>query len=211
MEDLRQIVSKNLTNLRKDYGFTQIELAEKLNYSDKAISKWERGESLPDVIVLKALADIFGVTVDYLLHDGHENEEKDPERQKRDEVVKSEIARNHCMITAISIISTFIIAAVIFIIFNIFTSGHAHYLVLVYSPLVASIVWLVFNSIWHNRRFNFFIVSVMMWSLLFGIHMTALCFDANIWQFYIIGAPGQIVIALCSLIGKKPNNKKNTD
>ena len=207
MEDLRQIISKNLSSLRKDYGFTQTELAEKLNYSDKAISKWERGESLPDVTVMKAIADIFGVTVDYLLQDGHENEEKDPERQKRDEVVKSEIARNHRMITAISIISTFIIAAIIFIILNIFTSGHAHYLVLVYSPLVASIVWLVFNSIWHNRRFNYFIISVMMWSVLFAIHMTTLCFGANIWHFYIIGLPGQIVIALCSLIGKKPKQK----
>lgn len=190
--------------LRKDYGMTQIELAEKLNYSDKAISKWERGESLPDVTVLKAIADIFGVTVDYLLQDGHENEEKDPDRQKRDEVVKSEIARNHRMITAISIISTFIVAAVIFIILNIFASGTAHYLVLVYSPLAASIVWLVFNSIWHNRRFNYFIISVMMWSVLFAIHMTTLCFGANVWHFYVIGLPGQIVIALCSLIGKKP-------
>lgn len=204
MEDLKQIISHNIVMLRKDYGMTQIELAEKLNYSDKAISKWERGESLPDVTVLKAIADIFGVTVDYLLQDGHENEEKDPDRQKRDEVVKSEIARNHRMITAISIISTFIVAAVIFIILNIFASGTAHYLVLVYSPLAASIVWLVFNSIWHNRRFNYFIISVMMWSVLFAIHMTTLCFGANVWHFYVIGLPGQIVIALCSLIGKKP-------
>ena len=204
VEDLKQIISHNIVMLRKDYGMTQIELAEKLNYSDKAISKWERGESLPDVTVLKAIADIFGVTVDYLLQDGHENEEKDPDRQKRDEVVKSEIARNHRMITAISIISTFIVAAVIFIILNIFASGTAHYLVLVYSPLAASIVWLVFNSIWHNRRFNYFIISVMMWSVLFAIHMTTLCFGANVWHFYVIGLPGQIVIALCSLIGKKP-------
>lgn len=204
MEDLKQIISHNIVMLRKDYGMTQIELAEKLNYSDKAISKWERGESLPDITVLKAIADIFGVTVDYLLRDGHENEEKDPERQKRDEVVKSEIARNHRMITAISVISTFIIAAAIFIVLNIFANGNAHYLALIYAPIAASIVWLVFNSIWHNRRFNYFIISVLMWSVLFAIHMSTVCFGANIWHFYILGIPGQIVIALCSLIGKKP-------
>ena len=203
MDDLRQIISQNIVSLRKDYGLTQIELAEKLNYSDKAISKWERGESIPDVTVLKAIADIFGVTVDYLLHDGHENEEKDPDRKTRDEIVKSEIARNHKMITAISVISVFIIASIVFIILNIFTSGTAHYLSLIYSPVAASIVWLVFNSIWHNRRFNFVIISLLMWFVLIGIHVTGLYFGENIWQLYILGIPGQIVIALCSLIGKK--------
>ena len=53
MEDIKDIVAVNLTNLRKANKITQLELAEKLNYSDKAISKWERGESLPDVVTLK--------------------------------------------------------------------------------------------------------------------------------------------------------------
>ena len=208
MEDLKQIISHNIVMLRKDLGMTQIELAEKLNYSDKAISKWERGESIPDVTVLKAIADIFGVTVDYLLRDGHENEEKDPDRKHRDDIVRAEIARNHKMITAISVISVFIIASIIFIILNLTTNGTAHYLSLIYSPTVGTIVWLVFNSIWHNRRFNFVIISIMMWTVLFAIHMTSLCFGANLWHFYLVGIPGQIVIALCSLIGKKANVKK---
>ena len=67
MEDIKQIIAKNIASLRTDSKLTQLELAEKLNYSDKAISKWERGESIPDVITLKAVADLFGVTVDYLL------------------------------------------------------------------------------------------------------------------------------------------------
>ena len=69
MEDLKQIISKNIVSLRNSENMTQAELAEKLNYSDKAVSKWERGDSLPDVIVIKQIADIFGVTVDSLLTD----------------------------------------------------------------------------------------------------------------------------------------------
>ena len=67
MSDIKAIIAKNITALRQNHKMTQIELAEKLNYSDKAVSKWERGESVPDISVLKQIADLFGVTVDYLL------------------------------------------------------------------------------------------------------------------------------------------------
>ena len=64
MNDFKRIIANNITELRRSVPLTQAELAEKLNYSDKAVSKWERGESIPDVIVLKQIADLFGVTVD---------------------------------------------------------------------------------------------------------------------------------------------------
>ena len=67
MEDLKIIFARNLIMLRKQMKLTQIELAEKINYSDKAVSKWERGESIPDVSVLLSLASLFGVTIDYIL------------------------------------------------------------------------------------------------------------------------------------------------
>ena len=58
MEDLKLIIAKNIVMLRRRDGMTQFELAQRLNYSDKAVSKWERGESVPDIAVLKALTDI---------------------------------------------------------------------------------------------------------------------------------------------------------
>ena len=65
--ELKDIVAKNLVELRKIFGFTQLEKAEKLNYSDKAVSRWERAQAIPDAKVLLQLAELFGVTVDYLL------------------------------------------------------------------------------------------------------------------------------------------------
>ena len=59
-------IAKNLTDLRKISGLTQAQLAEKLGYTDKAISKWEHAETLPDVITLATIADFYGVTLDYL-------------------------------------------------------------------------------------------------------------------------------------------------
>ena len=75
MNDLKVIISKNLIMLRKGKKLTQIEFANELNYSDKAISKWERAESIPDIVVLKQISDVFGVSVDYLLNEHTQKEE----------------------------------------------------------------------------------------------------------------------------------------
>ena len=76
MDEIKLIIARNITDLRRKNNMTQAELAEKLNYSDKAVSKWERGESLPDVTVLKCIADTFRVTVDYLLQPEHHEQEE---------------------------------------------------------------------------------------------------------------------------------------
>ncbi|MBO4468385.1 MAG: helix-turn-helix transcriptional regulator, partial [Clostridia bacterium] len=64
---MKSTVSKNIATLRVQSGLTQLELAEKLNYSDKAVSKWERGESLPDITAFCEMSEIFGVSVDDIL------------------------------------------------------------------------------------------------------------------------------------------------
>lgn len=71
MQDLKPIIAKNITRLRTDNEMTQARLQQKLNYSDKAVSKWERGESVPDIAVLNEIAVLFGVTVDYLISEEH--------------------------------------------------------------------------------------------------------------------------------------------
>ena len=94
--ELKQVIADNVSSLRRDAGMTQAELAEKLNYTDKAVSKWERGESCPDITVLKTIAELFGVTVDYLITREHivevgnaplaELEEPDKEKESEESV-----------------------------------------------------------------------------------------------------------------------------
>ena len=74
MENIKQIIAKNLVELRKQNKLTQLELAERLNYSDKAVSRWERGDALPDIDVLCKICDMYGVTFDYLTHEGDRKE-----------------------------------------------------------------------------------------------------------------------------------------
>lgn len=60
-------IGKTIATLRKAKGWTQVELAEKLNVSDKAVSKWESEAGLPEISQLPTMATLFGVTIDYLL------------------------------------------------------------------------------------------------------------------------------------------------
>ena len=104
MTDIKQIVSKNIAILRKQRGLTQLELAERLNYSDKAISKWERGESIPDIVVLKTIADMFEVTVDWLICD-HDNDAPVADDQgEKDIAAQVKKRRMHNAVTAMSVV-----------------------------------------------------------------------------------------------------------
>lgn len=60
-------IKDNIITFRKRMGLTQKELSEKIHYSDKVISKWECGESYPDVIALKKLSDFFNVSIDDMM------------------------------------------------------------------------------------------------------------------------------------------------
>ena len=112
MEELKNIIADNLINLRKANKLTQLELAEKLNYSDKAISKWERGESLPDIVILKQLADMYNVGVDYIVS-AHSDEDKAKYKMPKPEL------NNKLIITLLACLSVWILAAILYINLNI--------------------------------------------------------------------------------------------
>ncbi len=200
MSDIKMILAKNITALRQNHKMTQIELAEKLNYSDKAVSKWERGESMPDVSVLKSIADLFGVTVDYLLQEDH------TPAQVHVEVKSVDNHRNHKVITVLSVLLVWLVATMCFIALDIvWPQTAATWLSFLYGVPVSMIVWLVFNSIWFNRRRNYLIISLLMWSTLACIFLTLTAAGYPIWKFFLLGIPGQIAIFVWSRFQLKSN------
>ena len=189
MEELKMIIAGNIGKLRREAGMTQLDLAERLNYSDKAVSKWERGESIPDVGTLKNMADLFSVSVDYLLRADHPLE-----MAAKREYTKTQ-KRNRFLISAISCVLVWLIAT--FVYTNVDLATHGNYrlwLVFVYAVPVTLVVMLVFNSIWGNRRRNFAIISLLVWSLLASVYLSAL--SHNLWLIFIIGIPAQVIILL---------------
>lgn len=197
MENLNLIIAKNISELRKKQGLTQLELAEKLNYSDKAVSKWERGESIPDVAVLKELADLFGVTLDYLVEKEHR---VIPELKA---TIKTKM-HNRGFITGISILLVWLVATIAFVVADI-TIGKVslQWLAFVCAVPLSLVVWLIFNTIWFNKRRNFLIISLLMWSVLGTLFIIMLPFGFNLWKIFLLGIPGQIIIYMWSNIRSK--------
>lgn len=189
MKDLRKIIARNICALRTDMNMTQLRLAQILNYSDKAVSKWERGEAIPDIIVLKQIADYFGVSVDYLLEEDH----GDNLHPTRDLV--SLKRRNRVIITITSIACVWLVATIIFSIIVSISPDSLAWLAYVFAVPASSIVWLVFNSIWGIRRVNFLIISLLIWSLIISIYLTVfICAQRSLWVLFIVGIPVNFII-----------------
>ncbi len=202
MNNVKAIVAKNISKLRQEKGMTQTTLAEKLNYSDKAVSKWERAESMPDITVLVEIADLFDVSLDYLVRT-----EESLKRFEAKEEKKEAAQYNKGFITGISILLVWLIALFAFVMISLIASeAHFHWLVFVYATPVSMIVWLVFNSIWFNIKRNYLIISILVWSLLATIHISLLPAGQNVWLIYLLGIPGQIIIVMWSMIKIRPKN-----
>ena len=202
MNDIKNAVAKNISELRQSCGMTQIELAEKLNYSDKAISKWERAESIPDITVLVTIAELFGVTLDYLVHEEHTTEELK-------EISDTAVPRyNRHLIAAMSVMLVWFVSLFVFVLIALFApSVKGEWLSFLYGIPVAAIVLLVFNSIWFDSRKNYFIISVLVWSVLLAVHVTVLLSGYNLWLLYLLGIPGQLVIFMWSRLKKCPQDR----
>lgn len=196
MQDLKSVVAKNIIRLRQNAKMTQIELAERLSYSDKAVSKWERAESMPDITVLKAIADLFEVPLDYLVSE-------EPELPKEEPVVPDK-RHNHKVITSLSILLVWFVATLCYVLIDVIVPGLQNlWLVFLYALPVSCIVWLVFNAIWFNTRRNYLIVSILTWTVLAGAVITLYVFAISAWQLLLLGIPGQIIITIWSRLEYK--------
>ncbi len=201
MDDLKPIIAKNITDLRKAADMTQAQLAEKLNYSDKAVSKWERGDAIPSIGTLKEVADLFGVTVDYLITEEHIAEKE----IKREFTARQR--KNQFIITMMSTMVVWLAATVIYVSINLSTAFGLpeSWLAFLFAVPASCIVLLIFNSIWGKAIRNFFIISVMLWSLLVSLCLTfyLVSGESYIWLLLAIGIPVQIIILLWSGLKRK--------
>jgi len=193
MKELKNIIAENLIDLRKANKLTQLELAEKLNYSDKAISKWERGESLPDIVILKQLADMYGVSVDYILSQHNE------EAKAKYHVPKPEL-NNKLIITLLACLSVWLLATILYINFKIMFDKY-YWMIWIWALPVTSIILIVFSSIWGKKSMIITSVSALIWTLILGAYLQFI--EYNIWTLFLLGIPAQLATSLCGKIKRK--------
>lgn len=200
-EKLKQRIGANIALYRKAAGWTQAGLAEKLNYSDKAVSKWERGESVPDVITLVQLAEQFEVTVAQLLEDPNalpQNSDAGSLEKAMTQVSEKALKRkaNKNVIQALSSILVWFVALLIFVIISSFDLPNS-WIAFFYAAPINAIVLLSLRSAWHDYRWNRPLISVIMWGFLMAFFVTLMVFlRFNMWKLFLLGIPGELAIGL---------------
>ena len=196
MDDIKVIIGKNLAELRKRKKYTQLDLANILQYSDKAISKWEKGDSLPDIEVLYNICNLYGVTLDYLTHEGNYKEKKDYlKKEKR-------YTRNKAIITLLSCIGAWFLSTIIFVCLLIY-ANIALWPLFTWAIPITFLLLLIFNCIWGKKGMRFLYISCLIWTMLTAIFLQLLYLKINIWPIFLVGIPAQVATLLSSGIKKK--------
>ena len=198
-EKLKLQLGANIAAYRMQAGLTQAGLAEKLNYSDKAVSKWERGESVPDVLTLVQLAEQFDITVNDLLVDPNQlPEETGAVQQAMEQVVEKTLKKkaNKSIILQLSSLLVWSVALLVYVVVSSFEVPYSWLAFFVAIPANA-IVLLSLRSAWHDFRWNRALISIIVWGSLLCIHAFLLVFlKHNYWKFFMLGFPGQIAVFL---------------
>ena len=201
LSELKLISASNLIKLRTGAGLTQAELGEKLNYSDKTISKWERGEAIPDAYVLTQMAEIFGVTVDYLLssHDAWESPEQQEEKERKQEEHRYSVN----MIIAISVLGVWTMALTIFVLLWLFDI--ILWETFIVALPVSILTYMVLICVFRRRRHLQFVIAAFVLSLFILLYFTLPM--QKPWQLFLIAIPAEIIVFLSCNIRRRPRKK----
>ena len=177
---LRKTVAKNIAQYRKAHHDTQLDLATKLNYSDKSVSKWERGESLPDVYILSQIAELYGVSVSALIGEIQPPMESKP--------------HYHMFILLLSLALTMAVATLLFSMFMICKVDYPAWMFFVYALPVCSIICIVFTSLWWGILWQGVSVSALIWTLGLSLYLS---FELeNVSLIFLVCAALQVLTLL---------------
>lgn len=188
MQECRLIVAANIIYLRNRAGLTQAELGEKLRYSDKSVSKWECGAAVPDVLVLKNMADLFGVSVDYFL----EEHPADPAPEGMPLVNAAPLYRS---IAGVTLAGLWALAILICVIFWLLDARVPWAETASLALVISCILLLVFNSVWREGRQNLYLVMALVLSILLAL-FAFFWPHKHLWQLLTVVAPFELVVYL---------------
>lgn len=201
-KSLEQIIADNLVYYRKASGLTQLEVAEKFNYSDKSISKWERAEGMPDILVLKALADFYDIRVDDFF---------------KEEKAKIKMTRKskRWFIFGLSETLVWLVFGIFFTVFSIFLRDvFAWWLLFVYAAAASSILAVIWAGIYHKRLYQLIATSCIVWFTIASVYLTSLMVtlpdpNQNLWLLFLIGVPLEILAILWYFLRKNLKKRVN--
>lgn len=199
MDDIKQIIAKNLSTLRKKNNMTQNELAEKLNYSDNAVSRWEHAEVTPSIETLQQIAEVFNVSLSSLIED---NAIKQVEFSVKRQLI------NKLAIAIISAGLVWFIATIIFVSAQLIWS-YTFWQIFVWSLPIVSLVMLPFHRYLGGHVYKFTTLTVFIWTVLAAIFLQFYHLTPWLWLVFLIGVPIQVILSVWAFVKPKPKKQKN--
>ena len=191
-EEIKNNFSKNIKILRERKHLTQVQLGAELGYSDKSISKWEKGDVMPDIATLDHIAKYFNLSVNDLI-----------EAETSKVLNKKDINK---LIVAICFFSIVTLASIIFFVLSIFGTLDRLWLVYIYTLPVFCIVFIVLSSVFFNYKLIILSISMLVWSITLTLYLTFI--NLNIWTIFIIGASVQLLLIFILFIIKRRKTSK---
>lgn len=203
--EINEIIGKNLAELRKKNEMTQREVAYKLDFSDKSVSKWESGESMPSIDVLCKLAQLYNVKLDYFVTEEHDSQEdvaeQTPPAPEPQTKPASRYRYSRLIISLLSILVVWVAAVCLFVFeqANIPTM----WIAFVWAIPASLVLAIVFSSIWGKPVHLFIVISAFIWTILGAIFVHLVIYNVIFWQIFLIGAPLQIAVLLTAALTLK--------
>ena len=187
MENVKEIIAKNLVELRKSHKMTQQALAEKLNYTDKAISRWEHAETLPDIETLCRVCDIYGVTFEYLLQKEQPDEKHNPNIKRSDTGSK----------VVITLTAACTVWLVVTVLYSLMWASNPWTLFIWALPATCLVLAVTNHLFFGSKIFRMISLSFLSWTLILSVYVELLLRKSdNIWSLFIIGIPLEAIIIL---------------
>jgi len=201
MDNIKKTVQENLIKLRKEKKLTQLELAEKINYSDKAISRWEKGEVTPDIETLEKLSKIYNVPFACFF-------EENERRFHAFRIRRFEMG-NKLAISLLAILCVWFVAILTYVYLKTILDAD-YWILFVWAVPISAAIAIIFNSIWGKLRQTFIYVSLLIWSGLAAVFLQLLTqYSVDVWLIFILGIPMQIGTILFAAIAPSRKNKSS--
>jgi len=197
LSELKLVVASNLIKLRTGAGLTQAELGAKLNYSDKTISKWERGEAIPDAYVLTQLGEIFDVTVDNILSS------HDSWQPVGAEEAEQEHSYSTDMIIAIAVLGVWTLALTAFV--ALWLVDMIRWEIFVVALPVSVLVYLILICSFNKRRHLQFVIAAFVLSVFVAMF---LLLPGWPWQLFLVAAFAEVIVFLSCNVQRRPHKPK---
>lgn len=194
-KDIKQIIAKNLANLRKNKKITQTELAEQFGYSDKAISKRENGDTLPDIQTLYQLCEFYNVTLDFLV-----SEQSFDEKIKYINHLNKRVIINNSLIELLYCSFVWILAVIIYVYLYTFSEIN-YWQIFIWAIPATTIVMLLFTKVWKQKLYTFIVRSLFFWTLVTACYIQFI--EYNIWPLFFLMIPIQVALILTIAINDK--------